>query len=72
MQRIASIMRAVRLQTGMEGKQLGAYSRLSWDKVSQDDVTQTLLFRAAQQATGAMESFRGLAAMDDLSRGRRG
>lgn len=67
---IASIMRAVRLQTGMEGRQLERVQQAFMGQgVSQDDVTQTLLFRAAQQATGAMNPSEVLAAMDDLSRG---
>lgn len=67
---IASIMRAVRLQTGMEGRQLErAQQAFMGQGISQDDVTQTLLFRAAQQATGAMNPSEVLAAMDDLSRG---
>lgn len=67
---IASIMRAVRLQTGMEGRQLERVQQaFTGQGISQDDVTQTLLFRAAQQATGAMNPSDVLAAMDDLSRG---
>lgn len=67
---IASIMRAVRLQTGMEGRQLERVQQAFMGQgISQDDVTQTLLFRAAQQATGAMNPSKVLAAMDDLSRG---
>lgn len=67
---IASIMRAVRLQTGMEGRQLERVQQAFMGQgISQDDVTQTLLFRAAQQATGAMSPSEVLAAMDDLSRG---
>lgn len=67
---IASIMRAVRLQTGMEGRQLERVQQAFMGQgISQDDVTQTLLFRAAQQATGAMNPSEVLAAMDDLSRG---
>lgn len=67
---IASIMRAVRLQTGMEGRQLERVQQAFMGQgISQDDVTQTLLFRAAQQATGAMNPSDVLAAMDDLSRG---
>lgn len=67
---IASIMRAVRLQTGMEGRQLERVQQaFTGQGISQDDVTQTLLFRAAQQATGAMNPSEVLAAMDDLSRG---
>lgn len=67
---IASIMRAVRLQTGMEGRQLERVRQAFMGQgISQDDVTQTLLFRAAQQATGAMNPSEVLAAMDDLSRG---
>lgn len=67
---MASIMRAVRLQTGMEGRQLERVQQAFMGQgISQDDVTQTLLFRAAQQATGAMNPSEVLAAMDDLSRG---
>lgn len=67
---IGSIMRAVRLQTGMEGRQLERVQQAFMGQgISQDDVTQTLLFRAAQQATGAMNPSDVLAAMDDLSRG---
>lgn len=67
---IASIMRAVRLQTGMEGRQLERVQQAFMGQgISQDDVTQTLLFRAAQQATGTMNPSEVLAAMDDLSRG---
>lgn len=67
---IASIMRAVRLQTGMEGRQLERVQQAFMGQgISQDDVTQTLLFRAVQQATGAMNPSEVLAAMDDLSRG---
>lgn len=67
---IASIMRAVRLQTGMEGRQLERVQQAFMGQgISQDDVTKTLLFRAAQQATGAMNPSEVLAAMDDLSRG---
>lgn len=67
---IASIMRAVRLQTGMEGRQLERVQQaFMGQEISQDDVTQTLLFRAAQQATGATNPSEVLAAMDDLSRG---
>lgn len=67
---IAAIMRAVRLQTGMEGRQLERVQQAFMGQgISQDDVTQTLLFRAAQQATGAMNPSDVLAAMDDLSRG---
>lgn len=67
---IASIMRAVRLQTGMEGRQLERVQQAFMGQgISQDDVTQTLLFRAAQQATGAMNPSEVFAAMDDLSRG---
>lgn len=67
---IASIMRAVRLQTGMEGRQLERVQQAFMGQgISQDDVTQTLLFRAAQQATGVMNPSEVLAAMDDLSRG---
>lgn len=67
---IASIMRAVRLQAGMEGRQLERVQQAFMGQgISQDDVTQTLLFRAAQQATGAMNPSDVLAAMDDLSRG---
>ncbi len=67
---IASIMRAVRLQTGMEGRQLERVQQAFMGQgISQDDVTQTLLFRATQQATGAMNPSEVLAAMNDLSRG---
>ena len=67
---IASIMRAVRLQTGMEGRQLERVQQAFMGQgISQDDVTQTLLFRAAQQATGATNPSEVLAAKDDLSRG---
>lgn len=68
---IASIMRAVRLQTGMEGRQLERVQQAFMGQgISQNDVTQALLFRAAQQATGAMNPSKVLAAMDDLSRGK--
>lgn len=51
---IAAIMRAVRLQTGMEGRQLERVQEAFMGKgISQDEVTQTLLLRAVQQATGA-------------------
>jgi hypothetical protein len=67
---IASIMRAVRLQTGMEGRQLErAQQAFMGQGISQDDVTQTLLLRATQQATGLTNPSEILAAMEDLSRG---
>lgn len=67
---IASIMRAVRLQTGMEGRQLERVQQAFMGQgISQDDVTQTLLLRATQQATGLTNPSEILAAMDDLSRG---
>ena len=67
---IASIMRAVRLQTGMEGRQLERVQQAFMGQgVSQDDVTQTLLLRATQQATGLTNPSEILAAMEDLSRG---
>lgn len=67
---IASIMRAVRLQTGMEGRQLERVQQAFMGQgISQDDVTQTLLFRATQQATGLTNPSEILAAMEDLSRG---
>lgn len=67
---IAAIMRAVRLQTGMEGRQLERVQEAFMGKgISQDEVTQTLLFRAAQQATGSTVPSEILAALDDLTRG---
>lgn len=67
---IASIMRAVRLQTGMEGRQLERVQQAFMGQgISQDDVTQTLLLRATQQATGLTNPSKILAAMEDLSRG---
>lgn len=67
---IASIMRAVRLQTGMEGRQLERVQQaFTGQGISQDDVTQTLLLRATQQATGLTNPSEILAAMEDLSRG---
>lgn len=67
---IAAIMRAVRLQTGMEGRQLERVQEAFMGKgISQDEVTQTLLFRAAQQATGSTAPSEILAALDDLTRG---
>lgn len=67
---IASIMRAVRLQTGMEGRQLERVQQAFMGQgISQDDVTQTLLLRATQQATGLTNPSEILAVMEDLSRG---
>lgn len=67
---IAAIMRAVRLQTGMEGRQLERVQEAFMGQgISQDEVTQTLLFRAAQQATGSTVPSEILAALDDLTRG---
>lgn len=67
---IAAIMRAVRLQTGMEGRQLERVQEAFMGQgISQDEVTQTLLFRAAQQATGSTVPSKILAALDDLTRG---
>ena len=67
---IASIMRAVRLQTGMEGRQLERVQQAFMGQgISQDDVTQTLLLRATQQVTGLTNPSEILAAMEDLSRG---
>lgn len=67
---IASIMRAVRLQTGMEGRQLERVQQAFMGQgISQDDVTQTLLLRATQQATGLTNPSEILAAMEDLLRG---
>lgn len=64
---IASIMRAVRLQTGMEGRQLERVQQtFMGEGISQDEVTQTLLFRAAQQATGAQTPSEVFAAMENL------
>lgn len=68
---IASIMRAVRLQTGMEGRQLERVQESFMGQgISQDEVTQTLLFRAAQQATGSTTPSEILAALDDLTKGK--
>jgi hypothetical protein len=68
---IASIMRAVRLQTGMEGRQLERVQQAFMGQgISQDEVTQTLLFRAAQQATGSTTPSEILAALDDLTKGK--
>lgn len=66
---IASIMRAVRLQTGMEGRQLERVQQAFMGQgISQDDVTQTLLLRAVQQATGANSPSEAFAKMDDLTK----
>lgn len=66
---IASIMRAVRLQTGMEGRQLERVQQAFMGQgISQDDVTQTLLLRATQQATGASTPSEAFAKMDDLTK----
>lgn len=66
---IASIMRAVRLQTGMEGRQLERVQQAFMGQgISQDDVTQTLLLRAVQQATGASTPSEAFAKMDDLTK----
>lgn len=66
---IASIMRAVRLQTGMEGRQLERVQQTFMGQgISQDDVTQTLLLRAVQQATGANSPSEAFAKMDDLTK----
>ena len=66
---IASIMRAVRLQTGMEGRQLERVQQAFMGKgISQDEVTQTLLLRAVQQATGARTPSEAFAKMDDLTK----
>lgn len=68
---IAAIMRAVRLQTGMEGRQLERVQEAFMGQgISQDEVTQTLLFRAAQQATGSTTPSEILAALDDLTKGK--
>lgn len=68
---IAAIMRAVRLQTGMEGRQLERVQESFMGQgISQDEVTQTLLFRAAQQATGSTTPSEILAALDDLTKGK--
>lgn len=66
---IAAIMRAVRLQTGMEGRQLERVQEAFMGKgISQDEVTQTLLLRAVQQATGASTPSEAFAKMDDLTK----
>lgn len=66
---IASIMRAVRLQTGMEGRQLERVQQAFMGQgISQDDVTQTLLLRAVQQATGANSPSEAFAKMEDLTK----
>lgn len=66
---IAAIMRAVRLQTGMEGRQLERIQEAFMGKgISQDEVTQTLLLRAVQQATGARTPSEAFAKMDDLTK----
>ena len=66
---IAAIMRAVRLQTGMEGRQLERVQEAFMGKgISQDEVTQTLLLRAVQQATGASTPSGAFAKMDDLTK----
>lgn len=66
---IASIMRAVRLQTGMEGRQLERVQQAFMGQgISQDEVTQTLLLRAVQQATGASTPSEAFAKMDDLTK----
>lgn len=68
---MAAIMRAVRLQTGMEGRQLERVQESFMGQgISQDEVTQTLLFRAAQQATGSTTPSEILAALDDLTKGK--
>lgn len=68
---IAAIMRAVRLQTGMEGRQLERVQESFMGQgISQDEVTQTLLFRAAQQATGSTTPSEILAALDNLTKGK--
>ena len=68
---IAAIMRAVRLQTGMEGRQLERVQESFMGQgISQDEVTQTLLFRAAQQATRSTTPSEILAALDDLTKGK--
>lgn len=66
---IAAIMRAVRLQTGMEGRQLERVQEAFMGKgISQDEVTQTLLLRAVQQATGARTPSEAFAKMEDLTK----
>lgn len=66
---IAAIMRAVRLQTGMEGRQLERVQEAFMGKgISQDEVTQTLLLRAVQQATGASTPSEAFAKMEDLTK----
>ena len=66
---IAAIMRAVRLQTGMEGRQLERVQEAFMGKgISQDEVTQTLLLRAVQQATGASTPSEAFTKMDDLTK----
>lgn len=66
---IAAIMRAVRLQTGMEGRQLERVQEAFMGKgISQDEVTQTLLLRAVQRATGASTPSEAFAKMDDLTK----
>jgi len=66
---IAAIMRAVRLQTGMEGRQLERVQEAFMGKgISQDEVTQALLLRAVQQATGARTPSEAFAKMDDLTK----
>lgn len=66
---IAAIMRAVRLQTGMEGRQLERVQEAFMGKgISQDEVTQALLLRAVQQATGASTPSEAFAKMDDLTK----
>lgn len=66
---IAAIMRAVRLQTGMEGRQLERVQESFMGQgISQDEVTQTLLLRAVQQATGASTPSEAFAKMDDLTK----
>lgn len=66
---IAAIMRAVRLQTGMEGRQLERVQQAFMGQgISQDDVTQTLLLRAVQQATGANSPSEAFTKMDDLTK----
>lgn len=66
---IAAIMRAVRLQTGMEGRQLERVQEAFMGKgISQDEVTQTLLLRAVQQATGVSTPSEAFAKMDDLTK----
>lgn len=66
---IAAIMRAVRLQTGMEGRQLERVQEAFMGKgISQDEVTQTLLLRAVQQTTGVSTPSEAFAKMDDLTK----